>query len=61
MKLEKWSWISAIIAIPVGILVWLVDRNEAIKFCKDWSKTIISPFVFAFNWLTHPVTWPVWA
>jgi hypothetical protein len=61
MKLEKWSWISAIIAIPVGILVWLVDRNDAIKFCKDWGKTIISPFVFTFNWLTHPVTWPVWA
>jgi hypothetical protein len=41
VKLEKWPWISAIIAIPVGILVWLVDRNDAITFCKDWGKTII--------------------
>src|SRR5665213_471442 len=61
MKLEKWSWFAGIVAAIVATLAWLVDRNDAIKFCKDWGKTIISPFVFAFNWLTHPVTWPIWA
>jgi len=61
MKLEKWSWIAGIVAAIVAVLAWLVDRNDFIAFCKTSGKIIITPFSIAFNWLTHPVTWPVWA
>lgn len=60
-KLEKWSWVAGIIAAIVGVLAWLVDRNDFIAFCKTSGKTIATPFSIAFSWLTHPVTWPVWA
>ena len=71
MNLEQWSQVAGIGAIPIGIIVWLVDRKQVITFCKKWSKIIVVAFagviLFAvwqrgyFNWLFHPVTWPVWA
>jgi hypothetical protein len=61
MKLEKWSWMAGIVAAIVGILAWLVDRNDFIVFCKSAGKFITTPFSIIFNWLSHPVTWPVWA
>jgi hypothetical protein len=61
MKLEKWSWVAGIVAAIAGIVAWLVDRNDFIAFCKTSGKIIITPFSIAFNWLAHPVTWPVWA
>ncbi len=61
MKLEKSSWIAAIVGtivaivgLIVAIFTWLVDRNDAIRFCKDLGKTIAAPF----NWLAHPITLP---
>jgi len=60
MKLEKGSWIAAILAIPVAFLVWLVTPTEFIGFCKSLGKTISTPFASMFSWLTHPVTWPMW-
>jgi hypothetical protein len=60
MKLEKLSWIAGIFAAIIGVVAWLVDRNDFIAFCKSCWKIIRSPFVFVFGLLTHPVTWPVW-
>jgi hypothetical protein len=70
MKLEEWSWVAAIAALPLTVLTWFIDREQAKKFLKDHAGLIIAAFavviVYAlwlrgwFNWLTHPVTWPVW-
>jgi hypothetical protein len=60
MKLERWSWIAGIFAAVIGLLAWLVDKNDFIAFCKATWKFIITPFLSAYNWLTHPVALPVW-
>jgi hypothetical protein len=71
MRLDEWSQVAGIAAIPLGIIVWLVDRKQVITFCKKWSAIIVASFAIVilyaiwqrswFNWLVHPVTWPVWA
>jgi hypothetical protein len=70
MNLEEWSWIAAILAIPLGIVVWLVDRKQVIGFFKSCWPVILLLFVIVafiaacfrgwFNWLAHSVTLPVW-
>jgi hypothetical protein len=67
---EKWSWIAGIAALPLAVILWLVDRKQVISFCRRWSKIIIMAFILAImyaiwkqgwlNWLAHPVTWPLW-
>ena len=62
MKLEKASWIAAILAIPVAFFVWYFKPEDFNSFFKSLGKIICAPFLMVFNWLnTHPVTWPVWA
>jgi hypothetical protein len=61
MKLEKASWIAAILAIPVAFFVWYFKPEDFNSFFKGLGKLIYTPFSMVFNWLTHPVTWPVWA
>ncbi len=75
MRLEEWSWIAAIAALPLSIVLsivtWLIDREQAKKFLKDHAGLIFAAFAVVilyalwlrgwFNWLAHPVTWPVWA
>ena len=71
MTLEHWSWVAGIAAIPLGILAWLIDRERAKKLIGDNNGLIVAAFAIIifyvlwshgwFHWLTHPVTWPVWA
>ena len=61
MKLEKTSWIASILAIPVAFFVWYFKPEEFTAFFKSLGKIIWTPFSIVFNWLAHPVTWPVWA
>jgi hypothetical protein len=61
MKLEKASWIAAILAIPVAFFVWYFKPDDFNSFFKSLGKLICTPFSMVFNWLTHPITWPVWA
>ncbi len=55
-RLEKWSWVAGIIAAIVGVLAWLVDRNDFTAFCKNAWKTLLSPFKSFYTWLTGSVS-----
>ena len=61
MKLERASWIAAILAIPAGFLFWYFKPEDFDAFYKSLGKVVWTPFSLVFNWLAHPVTWPVWA
>lgn len=70
MNLEKMSWLAGIVAVPVMLLTWFFKPKEFVSFCKDsWKFVLAMFFVVAlvtawirswFNWLTHPVTLPLW-
>lgn len=54
MKLEKASWIAGIFTAIVGVLAWLIDRNDFIAFCKTVGRVLIAPFSFIYHLLIHP-------
>jgi hypothetical protein len=70
MKLEEWSWVAGIVAVPLAVITWLVDREQAKTFVKNNAGLIVLAFAGVvvyvlwlrgwFSWLLHPVTWPVW-
>jgi hypothetical protein len=71
MKLEEMSWIAGCIALPLMVVIWLIDRKQFTDFCKKWKGLILVAFIVValmvalshgcFNWLTHGVTLPIWA
>jgi len=64
------NWAS-ILSIPLSLALWFYTREKFAKFWERWLKLIFSAFavliVVTFwlggwlNWLSHQVTWPVWA
>ncbi len=61
MNLERMSWIAGIFAAIVAVLAWLVDRDTIFAFCNSCEKIVAAPLVIGFEFLTHPITWPIWA
>jgi len=61
MGLERWSWIASIGAAILGFVAYFVNRNDLFAFWKSSGRIIATPFLSAWNFFAHPVTWPVWA
>jgi hypothetical protein len=64
------NW-AQILSLPVSVALWYFTREKAAKFWKKYLKVILSAFAILtlitfsrvgwLDWLTHEVTWPVWA